>query len=62
MPLNAAIQRIQRLMGSTAFLTNRAGGGVGGGAQTRKSNLVGPGWTAGWLVGWSLSRWVFVLW
>ena len=38
MPLNAAIQRIQRLMGSTAFLTD----GAGGGAQTKLSNLLGP--------------------
>ena len=37
MPLNAAIQRIQRLMGSTAFLTD----GVGGSAQTPKSNRLG---------------------
>ena len=36
MPLNVAIQRIQRLMGSTAFLTD----GAGGSAQTSSSNQV----------------------
>eukprot|EP00964_Phaeocystis_antarctica_P047044 scaffold27210_cov66-Phaeocystis_antarctica.AAC.3 len=38
MPLNAAIQRIQRLMGFNGVLTD----GVGGSAQTDLSNLVGP--------------------
>ena len=36
--LNAAIQRIQRRMGPTAFLTH----GAGGSAQTKKSNGLGP--------------------
>ena len=39
MPLNAAIQRIQRLMGFNGVLTD----GAGGSAQTYLSNLVGPG-------------------
>ena len=39
MPLNAAIQRIQRLMGSTAFLTD----GAGGSAQTDSSKGIRPG-------------------
>eukprot|EP00964_Phaeocystis_antarctica_P101467 scaffold66932_cov57-Phaeocystis_antarctica.AAC.1 len=38
MPLNAAIQRIQRLMGFNGVLTD----GAGGSAQTDLSNLVGP--------------------
>ena len=37
MPLNAAIQRIQRLMGFNGVLTD----GAGGSAQTDLSNLVG---------------------
>ena len=39
MPLSAAIQRRQRLMSSTAFLSD----GAGGSAQTLISNGVGPG-------------------
>ena len=39
MPLKAAIQRIQRLMGFNGVLTD----GAGGSAQTYLSNLVGPG-------------------
>eukprot|EP00964_Phaeocystis_antarctica_P031195 scaffold17665_cov61-Phaeocystis_antarctica.AAC.6 len=38
MPLNAAIQRIQRLMGFNGVITD----GAGGSAQTDLSNLVGP--------------------
>ena len=37
MPLNAAIQRIQRLMGFNGVLTD----GAGGSAQTDLSNLIG---------------------
>ena len=40
MPLNAAIQRIQRLMGFNGVLTD----GAGGSAQTDLSNLVGLSW------------------
>ena len=43
MPLKAAIQRIQRLMGFNGVLTD----GAGGSAQTDLSNLVGPGSVAG---------------
>ena len=43
MPLNAAIQRIQRLMGFNGVLTD----GAGGRAQTYESNLFGLTLTSG---------------
>ena len=56
MPLNAAIQRIQRLMGFNGVLTD----GAGGSAQTDLSNLVGP--TVAWAELGARSRALGYLW